>query len=334
MRAFRLAARFLFRPIPPYDFELTVRKPAGWSWFTPFEQWAEGVIWSGFWFDRAGPRGPAKVPLGIKAYRSGRNVVAEVFAPRPLDPRDRARVRSLIEQALGVREDLRPFYRLMRRHRILKHLARRLRGMHEGWGLNIFSSLTLAVLLQMAPIKRSVDMWECLLRHYGRRVSFDGRTVTLWPEERTIAALEPRELARRCRIGYRAKFLVRLARQLVRGFPGVDELAAMSPEAAQKKLMELFGVGEYSAGFASPHPSFSLDVWSIKIFFPLLFGRPAPSPDPRKGIPRANHAAEKRWGPWRGLVLVYVLNDLAYLEKRFGIPPASRRSASNAGIDA
>jgi hypothetical protein len=36
----------------------------------------------------------------------------------------------------------------------------------------------------------------------------------------------------------------------------------MSPEEANDKRMELFGVGKYTAGFASPQPSFSLDVRS------------------------------------------------------------------------
>jgi len=200
---------------------------------------------------------------------------------------------------------------------MLKHLPRRLYGMHKGWGMDVFSSLTLAVLLQMAPIKRSENMWDCLLRRHGRRISFDGRRVVLWPDERTIADLSPESLARECRLGYRSKFLVRLAGQMLDGFPDIEELAKMRPDEAQAKLEELFGVGAYSAGFASPHPAFMLDVWSIKIFHPILFGRPAPARDPR-----AVRAAEKRWGAWRGYVLVYVLNDLADLARRFGIPIA------------
>jgi 3-methyladenine DNA glycosylase/8-oxoguanine DNA glycosylase len=316
------AARFRFRPLPPYDFGLTVRKPAGWSWFTPFEVWEGGTIWSGFWFDLANGPARRRVPVGVRARPAGRSVVADVFASAPLSSPDRARLRRHLAEALGVREDLRPFYRLMRRHRILKRVAGRLRGMHAGWRLNVFTSLTLAVLLQMAPIKRSMNMWDCLIRRYGKRVSFDGRSVRLWPDVPTIAALRPRDLARRCRLGYRAKFLVRLARQLQKGFPSVEELAAMTPGEAKARLLELYGVGEYSASFASPHPAFSLDVWSVKIFFPILFGRSAPSPDPRAGIPRAVGAAEERWGKWSDLVLVYVLNDLPDLARRFKIPIA------------
>jgi 3-methyladenine DNA glycosylase/8-oxoguanine DNA glycosylase len=320
MKPLSRVARFRFKPRPPYNFRLTVRKPAGWSWFTPFEHWENGTIWSGFWLAPSNGRG-RKRPVGIRASSSASGrVVADIFAERALSASDRRRLRERLRRALGVDEDLKPLYRLMRRDRVLKHLAVRLYGMHRGWGMGLFSSLTLAVLLQMAPIQRSENMWACLLRTYGRKISFDGRTVRLWPSADRVASLPPRDLARRCRLGYRARFLVKLARQLRRGFPDVDELASMPPEEARSRLMGLYGVGEYTAGFASPHPSFSLDVWSVQIFYPLLFGRPLRESDRRSAIPRASRRAEKLWGPWRGAILVYVLNDLEYLGTKFGIP--------------
>lgn len=308
----RHLTRFSFKPLKPYSFELTVKKPAGWSWFTPYEKWDKGTIWSGFWF--------GNVPVGLRSHASSNSIIIDIYSGKKLSSDDIARLKNMIRQALGVDEDIRPFYKIMKRSRILKCLVRHLYGMREGWGMNIFSSLSLAILLQMAPIKRSEEMWDCLIKNYGSKISFDGRTILLWPNERTIAKLEPRELASRCGLGYRAKFLVKMARQLLAGFPSIEELAKMSPEAANDKLMELFGVGEYTAGFASPHPTFSLDVWSIKIFHPILFGRRAPVKDPRLAIKKASAAAEKMWGKWKGYVLVYVLNDLDYLSKTFNIP--------------
>jgi len=304
--------KFNFRPKPPYSFELTVRKPAGWSWFTPYEIWQKGTMWSGFWYGR--------IPIGVRAQASGKGVSIRIYSKSKLREPDLSRLKRLMSEALGVNEDITPFYRLIKKNRILKSLIKHLYGMHEGWGMNIFSSLTLAILLQMAPIKRSEEMWHCLIEKHGKKIEFDGKTILMWPEERTIAKQEPKKLARDCKLGYRAKFLVKMAKQLVDGFPSVDELAKMSPEEANDKLQELFGVGEYTAGFANPHPTFILDVWSIKIFYPIIFGRHAPSKDPRSGIMKASKAAEDLWGDWRGYVLTYVLNDLPYLEKKFGIP--------------
>ena len=68
-----------------------------------------------------------------------------------------------------------------------------------------------------------------------------------------------------------------------------------------------------------PHPSFTLDVWSVNIFHRLLFGRPAPANNPRSAIERTARAAQRRWGDRRGYVFIYVRNDLPYLERKFGI---------------
>jgi hypothetical protein len=41
-----LARSYIFEldPVPPYDFGLTIRKPAGWSLFTPFEVFENGTL--------------------------------------------------------------------------------------------------------------------------------------------------------------------------------------------------------------------------------------------------------------------------------------------------
>ena len=112
----------------------------------------------------------------------------------------------------------------------------------------------------------------------------------------------------------RAKVLKGIAKAVVKGFPTLRELEAMSPEDAKAKLMELKGIGEYSADIVSPHPGFALDVWSAQIFSKLLLGRRTESP--RDAIPDLKKIAEKRWGNWRGYVFTYVLNDLDKLSER------------------
>ena len=88
-----------------------------------------------------------------------------------------------------------------------------------------------------------------------------------------------------------------------------------STEKAKAKLMELRGIGEYSADIVSPHPGFALDVWSAKMF-QMLFHR-VKSESPRDEIPKLKNIAEQKWGRWRGYVFVYVLNDLENLSSRF-----------------
>jgi len=34
------------KPIPPYNFDLTIRKPAGWPLFTPLEVYGKSTLWT------------------------------------------------------------------------------------------------------------------------------------------------------------------------------------------------------------------------------------------------------------------------------------------------
>jgi DNA-3-methyladenine glycosylase II len=305
----RRIARFLFAPKPPYSFALTVHKPAGWHWLTPGEAWDEAseTLFTGL-------RLADRLAVGIKARSTGTvarpRVVVEAYAARALDSTERRALQLMLRRALDVDADIRSFYRLASRDAVLKRIVRPLYGMHEGYWAGLWPLLLLAVTLQMAPIKRSMAMLHALLEHYGEPLRFDGHAVRLWPTPARIAAAPLRELRARCGLGYRAKVLKTIARQLLAGFPSLEDLKAMAPEAATSKLQELYGVGEYSAAMVTPHVSFPLDVWSVQIFARLLGVRIPSNRDPRELIPRVARAAERRWGEWRGLALVYVLNAL------------------------
>ena len=169
--------------------------------------------------------------------------------------------------------------------------------------------------MQMAPIARSDRMMNLLIEKCGDKISFDGKDIAYWPSAERIANAEVEELERNCKLGYRAKFLKDIVETLRAGFPSLQELEEMPAEEAKAKLMQLNGIGEYSADIVLPHSGFALDVWSAKIFSALLLGEKAESP--RNLIPKLKKLAEDRWGKWRGYVFIYVLNDLANLSRRF-----------------
>jgi N-glycosylase/DNA lyase len=218
---------------------------------------------------------------------------------------------------LNLKEDIRQFYALAKHDPVVEVLVKDLYGMRITKRADIFPSLVLAVTLQMAPIRRSDQMMNLLIKEYGEGIRFDGREVLYWPSPETIAKADVRELEERCKLGYRAKTLKGIAETICNGFPTLRELEKMSAEEAKAKLMELKGIGEYSADIVSPHPGFALDVWSAKIFNMLLFGEEAESA--RSVIPKLKKIAADRWGKWRGYVFTYVLHDLNNLSRRFNL---------------
>jgi len=305
---------FRLRAIPPYDFSLTVHKPAGWWLLTPFEIFESGTLWTAM-------RTPSRKIFGLKLRSVGKvkktEIFCEVHSHKKFDTNERRELSNTITWMLNLEEDIRQFYALAKHDPLVKVLVKDLYGMRRTNRADIFPSLVLAVTLQMAPIRRSDQMMNLLIKEYGERIRFDGREVLYWPSPERIAKAGVRELEERCKLGYRAKTLKGIAEAICKDFPTLQELEKISAEEAKAKLMELKGIGEYSADIVSPHPGFALDVWSAKIFNALLFGEEPESP--RSVIPKLKKIAEDRWGKWRGYVLIYVLNDLDNLSKRFNL---------------
>lgn len=281
---------------------------------TPFEVFEDDTLWSAM-------RLPSGEMLGLELKSSETikepMISCEIYSDRKLDKRKNKELFSVISWMLSVEENIKPFYTLARHDSLVKALIEDLYGMHRTRRPDIFPQLILAVTLQMAPIARSDQMMDLLIEEYGEKVVFEGREIAYWPSPERIAETEVSELWKKCKLGYRAKVLRGIAEAVSKGFPTFQELEVMSADEAKAKLMELKGIGEYSADIVSPHFGFPLDVWSAKIFSLLLLGKKPESP--RDSIPKLRKVAEERWGEWRGYVFTYVLNDIPNLARRFNL---------------
>jgi DNA-3-methyladenine glycosylase II len=307
----RRSTALKLKAVQPYDFSLTVHKPAGWSLLTPFEIFENGTLWTVMAYH-------GKM-FGLKLRSVGTvekpEIFCEMFSREKLGAEERNRLSNTVTWMLSLKEDIKAFYALAESDPIVRMLVKDLYGMRRTSRPDIFPRLMLAVTLQMAPIKRSDQMMNLLIKNYGVKARFDGREVPYWPTPERIARVDISELKERCRLGYRAENLKGIAEAVHKGFTTLQDLEEMPPETAKAKLMELRGIGDYSADVVSPHPGFALDVWSAKIFNVLLFGEKAASP--RSIVPKLKKIAEERWGRWRGYVFTYVLNDLNNLSQRF-----------------
>ena len=305
---------FRLKATPPYDFSLTVHKPAGWSLLTPFETFEDGTLWTVMRLNHG-------EMFGLKLRSVGTlekpEIFCEAFSHEKLSTEERKELSKMVAWTLSLKEDIREFYTLAEHDPLVKSLVGDLYGMRRTKRPEIFPELILAVTLQMAPIRRSDQMMNLLIKSYGVKIRFDGREISYWPAPERIARAGVRELEERCKLGYRAKSLKGIAETICKDFPTPQELEEMPADEAKAKLMELKGIGEYSADIVSPHPGFALDVWSAKIFNMLLFREEPESP--RSIIPKLKQIAEDRWGKWKGHVFTYVLNDLNNLSRRFNL---------------
>jgi DNA-3-methyladenine glycosylase II len=302
------------RPQPPFNFRLTVRKPAGWSLFTPYEQYEGGTLWTATHLGSS----LAGIKLASRGTTSRPRIAVRIFfSERPRRARAEE-VKRQLNSALGAEDRLAGFYRMARRDKALAHAIRDLRGMHDTSPCTLFSEACLAILLQMAPLDRSEAMMAAFITRYGPIAAFDGKRIRAWPTPSRIASLRASELAKSCNVGYRAKYLVALARKLATGtFPSMEQLRAMPRDEAKRALMELPGIGDYSADIISPHGGFPIDAWSVEVFSQLFYGRtPARN---RESIEKVKREGLRRWGQWAWMAFLYVVQDLPKLSESLGL---------------
>lgn len=297
--------------IPPYDFDLTIHKPGGWPLLTPFEIFENGTVWTAM-------RTTSGEMLGLKLRSEGvvnnSKISCKVYSHRKLRSPEKEEISKTLTWMLNLKEDINQFYVLAKKDSLVKILVNDLYGMRNTKQPDLFPRLILAVTLQMAPITRSDQMMSLLIEKYGENTKFDGKEIKYWPSPTRIADASEQELREKCKLGYRAHSLKSIAETIRKGFPEPRQLEKMPPQEAKAKLMELEGIGEYSADIVLPQAGLPLDVWSAKIFSLLLLGRGSQSP--RKAIPELKNLAEQRWGIWRGYVFIYVLHDLKNLSRR------------------
>jgi 3-methyladenine DNA glycosylase/8-oxoguanine DNA glycosylase len=309
----RLRTKFEIDPIPPFNFRLTVRKPAGWDLFTREEIYEDDTLWTAIRFKG--------MPLGLKMQSVGTmakpRVRVEVYSEHAVAGADADRLRDTVGVCLGAEQDLNGFYDFAMKDDILRHVVESLYGMHDTQAFSLFDSVILSICLQMARLKRSMEMMDAIHKKYGETIEFDEKRVGIQPTAEMIAKLDPAAFAKECKLGSRAKYIVASAKMIAAGFPDLPAIMEMPPENAKEKLLELPGIGDYAADIINPHSGFPIDAWSVDVFGLLFFGKEPE--DRRNAIEEVKREGIRRWGTWSWMAFFYVAQDLKNLSERLGI---------------
>ncbi|MDG6989383.1 MAG: hypothetical protein JRN21_08710 [Nitrososphaerota archaeon] len=107
---------------------------------------------------------------------------------------------------------------------------------------SLYESLMIYIALQNATIRRAAQMLENLFFSFGQRMSFDGRTHSVFWPPGTVAKSKVDEL-RLLKVGCRAKSVTKISEQFADG--AVDEVALRGypGQAVAKELDKLYGIG-------------------------------------------------------------------------------------------
>ncbi len=232
-----------------------------------------------------------------------------VTATPPLrTPSERHVVRSAIDRLLGVRIDLRDWYRMAEGHRKLRALADKFKGVKPPRFPTVFEALVNAFACQQLSLVVGLELLNRLAALCDVRRGTGDRAQYAFPAPDDVARVAPAEYHA---IGFsrqKVRALLTLARAIDRGEVDVERLSRAEDLEAAARLCELRGVGRWTAeyvllrGLGRLHVFPGDDVGAQKSLAGWL-GRPGPLD--YDGVTRAL----EKWRPYAGMLYFHLLLD-------------------------
>jgi len=288
----------------------------GWSTLPPFG------------LDEEGPRlgrlfrlAPGRL-VGARVNQADARLRLAVVAGGPLAPAERTALRVQAARCLRLDEDLTEFHALAAAHPRFRWVARRGAGRLLR-SPTVFEDVVKMICTTNCAWAQTRAMTARLCATFGEP---DGNGGHAFPEPAAVAEAAPRLLRERIRAGYRAPFILDLARRIARGRLDLEGFrsASVPSEELYRELRALRGLGEYAAGavlkLLGRYDYLALDVLCRKRFARIRNGgRPASD--------QAIARAYERFGRWRGLFCWMDLTRDWYRLSR----PFARLAASKPG---
>lgn len=274
---------------PPFSLPVVIRSH-GWIQLAPFQEDGEADTLT-YIDELASGR---VVELAIREAPGG----VSVEVPGELSPPEQAEVSGKVRWMLGLDQDLSAFYELAGQEPKLAHVPAGARG-------RILRSPTLFEDV-LKTILTTNTLWAATIRMNKNLVSQFGASLPADPSRRAfpaperLAASEETILRAETRLGYRAPYVLALARQVAGGELDLEALKSAGIPTAElrKRLLAIKGIGAYATAnllmLLGRFDFIPVDSWALKMVS-NEFHNGAPVG------PAEVEAAFERWGPWKGL---------------------------------
>jgi DNA-3-methyladenine glycosylase II len=234
---------FFLEPTPPFRLDLTVwvlrRRPDN-AW----DRW-DGQAYRRLLILDDQPAEVAVTQAGPPD--APRLRVAAVSARLPADAA--ATITAALERLLGLRSDLTAFYEVAGTHSRLWRLAQTYRGFKPPRFLSLFEALVNAIACQQLTLTVGIRLLNRLSQRHGAAFLGTEATAHAFPRPQDLAAVDIEDLRAMGYSRHKALAMLELANAIVGGRLDLESLGSLDDEAAQQGLLQLRGVGRWTAEY-------------------------------------------------------------------------------------
>ena len=274
---------------PPFSLSSVVRSH-GWARLAPF-----GIDERTGALTYVGRLGSGQV-VEMRIQEAAEGVSIEVAGP--LSEAERADVARQVEWMLGLNQDFAAFYAVARGEPKLAHVEERAQGRLLRCP-TLFEDTIKTILTTNTAWSGTIRMVEALVSQFGDPLPADTARHA-FPTPHRLAATDEETLRATARLGYRAPYVLELARAVASGTLDLELLKTTDVPTGQlrRQLLAIKGVGAYAAAnllMLLGHYDFvPVDSWALKMVSHEWHDG--------KAVGRAEvESAFEQWGEWKGL---------------------------------
>lgn len=230
----------LLRPLPPFRLDLTAwalrRRPQNLIDRWDGTAYRRVVVVNNRAFDLSvseTPKHSDHLKVSIEGQSPGRDT--------------KRAIKQAVENTLGMRAELGNFYRTASQDPKLGPLVDRFRGMKPPRFFSVFEGLINGIACQQLSLSLGIQLLNRLAINFGLSAGQGNSLSFAFPRPQDLAGVAP-EAIRALGFNFqKARAMIDVSRAIVEGRLDLEALAAASDEAALQTLMELRGVGRWTA---------------------------------------------------------------------------------------
>jgi DNA-3-methyladenine glycosylase II len=155
-----------------------------------------------------------------------------------------------IREWLDLDTDLKPFYAMCQKDKLLKGLVKNFYGYRIVGQPDLFESIVWAVLGQQINVQFAYTLKQKFVERYGEALTLKEETYYLFPAAAVVAQLTEAQLLALQFSRQKAAYTINIAKAFAEGIVSKEKLVGLSLKEAKDLLMQIKGIGNWTANYA------------------------------------------------------------------------------------
>ena len=217
---------------------------------------------------------------------------------------------KFVERIFSTDHDLKKFRAALADDPLMCEIEAAHRGLHLARWPTLFESLTISILSQQISTTVAMVLKRRVVEKYGAQLSLGDKTFFAFPRPEILAAASIEELRALGISNAKAACMIGVAQEIASGALDEMELAKADNETIVARLIQLRGIGRWTAEWAlmlyfGRTNVFPAGDLALRNFVHKYYNNGAPMSEKE-----LRHFANERWNEWSSYVTIYVLAAL------------------------